>query len=327
VTLVDDEPLALDVMLRAARSWEFDCQAACSAEEAVALLERQPTPIVVTDLRMPGRGGVWLVQEVQKRWPETSIIVITAGLDDDALSQCLVAGAHHYFLKPINFDEFHHALNSTLRSYQHRRQKEKHHRQLQRSLTRQTRKLRQTFFSAIDCLVRTLEARDAYTSGHSRRVRALALGLGIRLELSPRQLKRLGLAARLHDIGKVGLAEGILNKPGALSAQEVASVREHPVIGERILTPIIRSRDVLAAIRHHHERFDGDGYPDGLRGTEIPDLARIITVADCFDAMTSSRAYRAGLSQDAALNVLCADSGKHFDPTLVPIFVEMIKKS
>lgn len=327
VTLVDDEAHALDVLLRAARSWEFDCQSARCAEEAVALLERQPTPIVVTDLRMPGRGGVWLVKEVQKRWPETSIIVITAGLDDDALSQCLVAGAHHYFLKPINFDEFRHALDSTLRSYHHRREREKHRRQLQRSLARQTRKLRQTFFSAIDSLVRTLEARDPYTSGHSRRVRALALGLGNRLGLGPRQLKRLSLAAKLHDIGKVGLAEGILNKPTALSTEEYSSVRDHPVIGERILTPIIRSRDVLAAIRHHHERFDGGGYPDGLQGASIPYLARIITVADCFDALTSSRAYRAGLSQEAALDVLCRDSGKHFDPALVPVFVDMIKKS
>jgi len=325
VTLVDDEPHALDVLARAARSWDFDCQSARSAEDALAMLERQPTPIVVTDLRMPGRGGVWLVQEIQKRWPETSIIVITAGLDDDALTQCLVAGAHHYFLKPINFDEFQHALTSTLRSYHHRREKEKHRRALQRSLNRQTRKLRQTFFSAIDCLVRTLEERDPYTAGHSLRVRALALGLGERLGLDARRLKRLSLAAKLHDIGKVGLAEGILNKPEALSIEEVASVRDHPVIGERILAPIIRSQDVLAAIRHHHERFDGAGYPDGLSGTRIPYLARIITVADCFDALTSSRAYRACLPPDAALDIMCLETGKHFDPTMLPPFLAMIR--
>ena len=179
--------------------------------------------------------------------------------------------------------------------------------------------------AAIDCLVRTLEARDPYTSGHSLRVRALALSLGERLGLEGRQLKRLSLAARLHDIGKVGLAEGILNKATALSIEEYANVREHPIIGERILTPIIRSREVLAAIRHHHERFDGAGYPDGLCGTDIPYLARLITVADCFDALTSARAYRASLPPAAALDILQLDSGKHFDPTMVPVFVEMVQ--
>lgn len=326
VTLVDDEPCALDILSRAARSWDFDCQGARSAEEALALLERRPTPIVVTDLRMPGRGGVWLVQEVQKRWPETSIIVVTAGQDDNALSQCLAAGAHHYFLKPINLDEFHHALKSTLRSYHHRRERERCRRRLENNLQRQTRKLRRTFFSAIDSLVRTLEARDPYSSGHSLRVRDSAVGLGKRLGLDPQLLKRLSLAAKLHDIGKVGLAEGILNKPAALSREEFSKVREHPVIGERILTPIIRSRDVLAAIRHHHERFDGGGYPDGLSGDAIPYLARIITVADCFDALTTSRPYRASLSRETALSVMQLEAGRHFDPALLPAFVEMIEQ-
>src|ERR1700688_4316005 len=103
VTVVDDEPASRDVLVRAARSWDFACQAAASAEEAICLLEEMPTPVIVTDLRMPGRGGVWLVREIQKRWPQASVIVVTAGNEMDALAQCMDAGAHHYFLKPINF--------------------------------------------------------------------------------------------------------------------------------------------------------------------------------------------------------------------------------
>jgi response regulator RpfG family c-di-GMP phosphodiesterase len=321
VTVVDDEPYALDVLIRAARSWDFDCQAAASAEEAIAMLEKNPTPVVVTDLRMPGLGGVWLVREIQKRWPDVSIIVITAGQELDALAQCLDAGAHHYFLKPINFDEFHHALQATLRTHGVQRER----RLLERTVARQTAKVRRTFLSAIDSLVRTLEARDPTTSGHSLRVRDYVVRVAVRLGLDERARRRLSVASKLHDIGKVGLPEGILNKPGKLTRAEYAQVKEHPAVSERILTPIIRSQEVLAAIRGHHERYDGLGYPDGLRGEDIPILARILSIADCFDALTSNRAYRAALPRAEALAILTEARGSQFDPFLVPHFAAMIR--
>jgi len=134
----------------------------------------------------------------------------------------------------------------------------------------------------------------------------------------------LNLAAKLHDIGKVGLPESILNKPGRLTAEEFTLVRKHPVIGERVLAPIIGSRTVLAAIRGHHERYDGLGYPDNLRGGNIPLLARIVSVADSFDAMTSTRAYREARSRDEAVDILLKGAGTQFDPDLVPPFVEMV---
>jgi response regulator RpfG family c-di-GMP phosphodiesterase len=320
VTVVEDEPLALDVIVRAANSWRFGCQTAATAEQAIALLEKQLTPIVLTDLRMPGRGGVWLVREIHQRWPEIAVIVLTAGEDYDAVSECLDAGAHQYFLKPIKLDELRHALESTLRDYRCQREREHYRQQLERTVQKRTKQIRQTFLSAIDSLIRTLEARDSYTSGHSLRVRRYALAIADRVGLSPRICKQLSLAAKLHDIGKVGLPEGILNKPGALTADEFALVKEHPVIGERILSPIIRNRDVLAAIRGHHERYDGGGYPDGLSGGRIPFLARLLSIADCFDALTSSRAYREALPFQAALQVIGDAAGTQFDPDLVNAF-------
>jgi putative two-component system response regulator len=324
VTVVDDEPATLDVLIRAARSWQYECQAACSAEQALSLLERHLTPVVVTDLRMPGRGGVWLVREIQKRWPEVSVIVVTAGHDPDAVNDCLSAGAHHYFLKPINLDEFRHALEVTARSYRLHSERERHRRELERTVERRTRQLRSTFLSAIDSLVRTLEARHPSTCGHSLRVRNYTVRLAELLGWPERERRRLGLAAKLHDIGKVGTPEGILNKPGVLTRAEEAVVREHPVVGERILTPIIRSRSILAAIRGHHERWDGGGYPDGLAGERIPLLARAIAVADCFDALTSSRPYRDPLPRRDALDLIRAGAGTQFDPDLVPPFLALM---
>ncbi len=326
VTLVDDEPSALDILSRAAQAFHFDCQTARSAEEALDVFEKQPTPLVVTDLCMPGNGGVWLVQEMRRRWPQTAIIVVTVGAEDEALLQCMTAGVQHYFLKPVHIDEFHHALQATWYSQIMRRENQRQKQHLESIVCMQTHRLRHTFFSAVTSLARTLEARDAYTSGHSLRVRKYALHLAHQIGLDEPSKKRLSLAAKLHDIGKIGLAEGILNKPAKLSKEEFDLVKEHPVVGERILRPIIRNRVVLAAIRSHHERFDGAGYPDGLAGENIPFLGRMITVADCYDALTSSRAYRAAMSQDDALDILNDGIATQFDPHLVPPFVRMIRR-
>jgi response regulator RpfG family c-di-GMP phosphodiesterase len=324
VTVVDDEPAALDVLVRAARSWSYECQAATTAEQAVRLLEKNPTPIVVTDLRMPGRGGVWLVREIQRRWPEVSVIVVTAGQEENAVTECLHAGAHHYFLKPIKLDEFRHALEATLRTHRLQRQRELYRRYLERTVNRQTRKIRRTFMSAIDSLVFALEARDTYTKGHSLRVRRSVLCLAGALNLDPCRRKQLSLAAKLHDIGKVGVREEILNKPGPLTQEEYRHVQEHPAIGERILKPIIRNQEILAAVLHHHERYDGGGYPAGLKGTHIPLLARILAVADCFDALTTKRSYRDALTVPRALEILHAGSGSCFDPIIAQAFIKVV---
>jgi response regulator RpfG family c-di-GMP phosphodiesterase len=323
VTVVDDEPLARDVLVRAAHAWHYECQSAASAEQALQLLERHPTPIVVTDLRMPGRGGVWLVREVRRRWPDCGIIVVTAGHDSEAAIECLNAGADHYFLKPVKLDEFRHVLDLTSRTWRLQQENTRYRLQLERTVQRQTRKIRRTFLSAIRSLGRSLEERDPYTAGHSERVRSFALDLADELGLDPGRRRRLSLAARLHDIGKIGVPEAVLLKPGVLSDEEMALVREHPVIGERVLRPIIRNREVLAAIRGHHERLDGRGYPDGLRGHQIPLLARIIAIADCFDALTSVRPYRQSMTPEAALDVLEADAGTHFEPEFVTAFVRV----
>ena len=248
---------------------------------------------------MPGLGGVWLVQEIKRRWPQTAVIVVTVGADDDALAQCMSAGVQHYFLKPVHIDEFHHALQSTWYNQLIRRENQRQKQHLEWIVHKQTHRLKHTFFSAITSLVRTLEAKDPYTSGHSLRVRKYAMRLAKYIGLDGHAKKRLSLASKLHDIGKVGLAEGILNKPAKLIRRRVRSGqgtsghrRTHPASDHQAIAT------VLAAIRSHHERFDGSGYPDRLKGEQIPFLARMITVADCYDALTSSRAYRGAMSQE-----------------------------
>jgi HD-GYP domain-containing protein (c-di-GMP phosphodiesterase class II) len=183
--------------------------------------------------------------------------------------------------------------------------------------------LRRTFLSAINSLVRTLEARDRYTKGHSLRVRHNAILLAAELGLDRRQQKRLSLAAKLHDIGKFGVPEAILNKPGKLSADEFRQIRQHPVIGEKILRPVIHNAEVLAAVRWHHEHFDGGGYPDRLAGLQIPLLARVIAIVDCFDALRTSRPYRKGLSVAESLEIIRTGAGTYFDPHIAQGFIRL----
>jgi response regulator RpfG family c-di-GMP phosphodiesterase len=323
VTVVEDEPVARDVLVRAARSWQYECQAAGTAEQALELLRSRPTPIVVTDLRMPGRGGAWLLSEVRQRWPEVAVIAVTAPDDGEAALACLRAGACHCFLKPIRLAELRHALEGTWRTWQLRQESAYYRRYLERTLCRESRRARRTFFSAVNSLVRTLEERDPCTAGHSVRVRHYALRLADAVCLGNRERQRLLLAAKLHDIGKIGIPEAILNKPGGLTGDEQRVVSAHPIIGERILKPVVRSRAVLAAVRGHHERLDGTGYPDGLKGAQIPLLARLLAVADCFDALTSARAYREALPVADALVVMRAGAGKHFEPEFVRALAEV----
>jgi HD-GYP domain-containing protein (c-di-GMP phosphodiesterase class II) len=171
--------------------------------------------------------------------------------------------------------------------------------------------------------LRTLQAHDPETVGHCWRVRRHALRLAVALGLGRGACRQLALAAVLHDVGKVEVPRAVLQKPGRLTAEESLRVQRHPAAGERLLAPDVRDPVVLAAIRHHHERHDGAGYPDRLRGERIPLLARVLALADCYDAMRSDRPYRPGLSRAAALAAVRQGAGTQFDPHLAAAFLAL----
>ncbi len=183
--------------------------------------------------------------------------------------------------------------------------------------------LREMLFSTVKSLVAAIDAKDQYTRGHSERVYGLSVRIGERIGLSADEMQTLSWAALLHDIGKIAITGKILNKPGRLTEEEFGEVKMHPERGCKVLEPIPQLRDTLSAIRHHHERFDGGGYPDGLKGEEIPLLARILSIADTFDAMYSSRAYRRALPQEAVLKEIHDCAGTQFDPRLAEVFLQL----
>lgn len=186
-----------------------------------------------------------------------------------------------------------------------------------------TGKIQDLFISSMDSLVNALEAKDPYTKGHSLRVCDMAVKMAEYKYGISQKVKEVELSSRLHDIGKVGVRETVLNKPGKLDDDEFNHIKEHTIFGETILMPIEKLKFVAKAVRHHHERFNGTGYPDGLKGEEIPDTSRIITIVDSYDAMISARPYRLALQKEEAVEEIRKNLGIQFDPQWAQIFLDL----
>ncbi|MBM7623803.1 HD-GYP domain-containing protein [Sporohalobacter salinus] len=195
--------------------------------------------------------------------------------------------------------------------------------QLEQQVDTLTRQLQDLFISSMTSLVKTLEAKDSYTKGHSLRVCEIAVKLAKSKYNVSNEIKKIKLAGKLHDIGKVGTQEAILNKPSSLSKKEFNHIKKHPIMSEEILSPIKKFKPITKMVRHHHERYDGTGYPDGLKGEEIPLGSRIVAIADSYDAMTSNRPYRSPMNpKDAALEIE-NNLGTQFDPEFGEIFLDL----
>src|SRR6266516_1275982 len=303
--VVDDEPRLRRVLIRLLEGEGFTCAEAGSGVEAVAELEKGPVPLVISDLRMPEMDGVTLLREIITRWPETAVIVVTAVAEVESAIACLQIGALDYVAKPFHLDEVRARVSQALdkrrliienRMYQH---------QLEERVQEQAHRIEELSLERLQALVHFLEEKDPYTRGHSVRVANYALRIAREMGLPRSVIEVITLGAELHDIGKIGVSEQVLHKEGKLSDSEYRHIMEHPVIGARILAPLMRDVPAaLAIVRSHHERLDGRGFPDGLAGDQIPLEVRVVTIADSFDAMTSVRPYRPALSVQRALQEL-----------------------
>jgi response regulator RpfG family c-di-GMP phosphodiesterase len=306
----------------------FVCLEAASGVDALAVLEAQPMPLVLSDYHMPRMDGGALLSEIRSRWPDTAVVIITAVADVDIAVRCLDAGALDYLSKPFSIDEVRARVGQALEKRRLLIENQAYRFDLEARVAAQSRKYEELFLASLRSLAEALEVKDAYTWGHSTRVSRYAMAIARELLMSTEHLEQLELGSRLHDIGKIGVREAVLNKDGPLTAEEYAHVMEHPVIGWRLLAPLLQDMPhALTVVRNHHERFDGRGTPDALRGFEIPLAARITAVADSFDAMTSGRPYRAGMSVEDAVLELRRCSGSQFDPACVLAFERALEEN
>ncbi len=319
--IVDDEATLRMLLRRLMEAEGFVCEEAGSGDEALEILRARTFPLVLSDFHMPRMDGGELLKEIQASFPETAVVMITAVSDVNLALRCLDAGALDYLTKPFAIEEVRARVSQALEKRRLILENRAYRLELEERVVLQTRKYEELFLASLQSLADALEVKDAYTWGHSTRVQRYAIAIAQELGVSPSFTQQLELGSRLHDIGKIGVRESILNKEGSLTEAEYAHIMEHPVIGWRLLAPLLREMPhALAVVRSHHERFDGRGTPDKLQGHEIPLEARITAVADSFDAMTSGRVYRAGMSVEQAVAELRRCSGTQFDPECVAAF-------
>ncbi|MEW5870870.1 MAG: HD domain-containing phosphohydrolase [Chloroflexota bacterium] len=284
----------------------FHVLAACNGQDALECIEGMLPALILSDIAMPVMNGFDLYEAVRQRaeWIAIPFIFLTAKTEPDDVRRGRKLGVDDYLTKPINREE----LVSTIRS------------RLARSRQIQVAQLQHAYLASLTALANAADMRDVSTNGHVSRVSNLSMALARHMGWKERQLEIIQYGAILHDIGKIHIPEKILFKPEELTNQEWEVVQRHPVNGERMVKDVDYLAESAPIVRHHHERWDGSGYPDGLSGESIPLGARIVSVADSFDAMTSYQPYSPARSlQDAYMEILSL-SGERYDPGVVAAF-------
>jgi putative two-component system response regulator len=287
----------------------IDCEIRLAEDGRTALdiVETDPPDLVLLDVQMPGMDGYEVCRRIKAmpRGRLLPVVMITALNHSSDRVAALEAGADDFMSKPVERAELAARVRSALRL---------------KALYNTLDSAEQVIFS----LAAAVEAKDAFTERHTQRVGESARYLGRRIGLPEYALDSLYRGGIIHDIGKIGVPDAILLKPGPLNEVETARMREHVAIGEAIVRPLQSAASVLPIIRHHHERYDGRGYPDGLRARQIPRLARIVSLCDAFDALVNDRPYRARLTTDEAVSVLHAGAGTQWDPEMVEILTNEV---
>ena len=323
VLIVDDEPQLCLLIGEELRACGFDCHTISDPEEARDLLGIQHYDVLITDIAMPNVSGLDLLVLAQQNAPACKVILITGTSSREYLAQALMVGAYDYVEKPFSTDEL---LGSVQRAINDRG--DVFHLPMRAAAAMElSEQATQAAFDSIQALVKAVEAKDPYTRQHSEHVAHYAVALAATVGATAELQETVRIAALLHDVGKIGVPDHILTKPGKLTDDEFEHIRRHPALGSDILSNITLFKHVPMIVRHHHERWEGGGYPDGLAGEEIPWAARLINVADSMDAMLLERTYKSAYDVGKMMNQLRICAGKQFDPAIAAAALAWCEKN
>lgn len=339
ILIVDDEVMITET-ISTYLELTTDLQVFTANDPVIGLnyMRNEEIDLVISDFLMPGMNGLEFLRKVKEIAPDATLVLLTGYADkENAIKAINQVGLYYYIEKPWNNEDLVRIVKNGLEKKKlldDLREKivELEHSQgeidrLYKLLKDEYEQEKENIENVIISLAKAIEAKDKYTEGHTERVKDLATLVGQRLDLSGERLKVLETAAMIHDIGKIGVPEMILNKPGKLTEEEYRIIKNHPVIGEEICQPLNTLSNTRRVVRHHHEKLDGSGYPDGLKGEEICLEARILAVVDIFDALYSDRPYRAKMPIEQCIHILReeTDQGK-LDPQVVEILFQLIEE-
>jgi putative two-component system response regulator len=329
ILIVDDEKMICSVIALRLNREGYACQMANNGTEALSHFYKDTFSLIISDIKMPEMDGIELLRRVKAMSPKMMVIMMTAHPEIDKAVEAMRLGAYDFLLKPVDLDIMVLSVKKALERKRLEEEIESYHKGLEKLVEERTSKLQQAYrilkeahLDSVKVLAGAIDAKDPYTRGHSDRVSKMSLKIAKNLGFSEERLEVLEYGALLHDIGKIGIKDEVLQKPGALDAEEYQHIQEHPLIGVKIVEGIDFFKDKIPMIRNHHERFDGSGYPDGLIEEVIPMEARIIAVADSFDAMTSLRPHRRAIPVNDVVDEMEEEKGRQFDPGVLEIFLK-----
>jgi putative two-component system response regulator len=323
ILIVDDESSLRSLLSRWLADDGWHCLSATNALQALDVLKQNCVQVVTSDMNMPGQNGLWLLEKINKLYPDISVLMLTAALDTQRAIEALTKGAGGYLLKPIQSQEYLFQVRQAWERGQLVRERREHLRTLERRVHEQTVALRMAQEETIHRLVMASACRDEETGAHIRRTGLFSEILALSVGWSAAEAEQLRMAAPMHDVGKIGIPDSILRKRGKLTEDEFEQMKQHTSIGARMLggsnSPVLKLAEKVAL--SHHERWDGDGYPQRLSGEEIPEAARILSIVDVYDAISHNRVYRPAMSEEMVLEIMRRGLGTHFDPHLLTLFL------
>jgi len=320
VLIVDDEELMRRAIRIKLTKEGCRCFEACCANEALSQLEGRPFDLVILDIKMPGRSGSDLLPEIRREYPDTAVIMATAVIDAKTIVQCMKDGAHDFIPKPFEFEELLLAVGNSLIKNRIEGELKFHMNNLEKTVDDHGREIRKLTLASFESLAMALEAKDEYSAGHSRRVVKFSEATGLQLGLSEIEMDDLHWGALLHDIGKIAVDPHILNKEEHLTKEEYGHIMIHSQIGPSIVEPVA-NKNIQDIIRYHHDRYDGTNSVRDTNAADIPIGARIVAVADTYDAITTNRPYRSALSGEEACAEIEKNSGTQFHPQVASAFL------
>jgi putative two-component system response regulator len=322
ILVIDDELQIRRLIRKGLSRAGYECIEVNDPREVLKRIEVDNPELVILDIKMPGMSGRDLLPEIVNSYPEIGVIMSTAVVDPCTIIECMKLGAQDYIPKPFEVEEIISSVEKVLEMKRLEKKISEYHKQMEHTVDSQKNEIRALFLKSIEALIYALEAKDKYTAGHSRRVARFAVAIGQELGLTQELLEELRWAALLHDVGKIAIDPSIQNKPGRLTDEEYRHMMTHAIVGGGIIKPLA-SKNIIDIVVHHHDHFDGTSLGQKTRGDSIPLGARVVAVADSFDAMVSDRPYRFALPLEKAVGELKRCSGTQFDTKVVSAFLKL----